>query len=408
MPVELCDAPNSELTMLPHCMLADQVLELAVQLAASWKLDLWPLALDRVQHALSYQYSSNSSSSSSMSAAAAQCERAEAAIRTQISSDSSATVWSLLLERPTELQQALLQLYAAAPGCDLPRLDLLLRLMLECCTASAATAATAAAAVDLPEATAAKVSVRTEKRLQMLAGLSRRLLKAAPPVLDFKHLTGGSDPLAPSTTAAAAAEAALCALRGCLTAATAAAVAKLAPRLGITASAAYASCAVRVLCGADAELPPESVALLRQQQQQQQQQQSLPLSSSNNSVSGSEGEAERRAASATVLQFLQPLLLRMATTELVAVARCAVAPAAVEARDAGLSVPNGGHLVPLRLALPYRCVSTVMMLVRIHKGTHRGNNLFSSFACIVFTYICILAQKLLVAAHAVVQAISLD
>jgi hypothetical protein len=331
-----------------------------VLLAASWKLDVWPLALDRLQHALSYQYSSSSSSSSSMSAAAAQCERAEAAIRTQTSSDSSATVWSLLLQRPAELLQALLQLYAAAPGCDLPRLDLLLRLMLECCTATAGTAGAAAGAADSSEATAAKGSVRTEKRLQMLTGLSRRLLKAAPPALDFKHLTGGSDPLAPPTTAAAAAEAALCALRGCLTPATAAAVAKLAPRLGITASAAYASCAVRVLCGADAELPPESVTLLRQQQQQQ----SLPLSSSSAvDGSGSEGEAERRAASATVLQFLQPLLLRMAAAELVAVARCAVAPAATEARAAALSVPDGGRLVPLRLALPYRCVSTVVLLV---------------------------------------------
>jgi hypothetical protein len=249
------------------CLL--QVLELGVLLAASWKLDVWPLALDRLQHALSYQYSSSSSSSSSMSAAAAQCERAEAAIRTQTSSDSSATVWSLLPQRPAELLQALLQLYAAAPGCDLPRLDLLLRLMLECCTATAATVAAVATAgaVDSSEATAAKGSVRTEKRLQMLTGLSRRLLKSAPPALDFKHLTGGSDPLSPPATAAAAAEAALCALRGCLTPATAAAVAKLAPRLGITASAAYASCAVRVLCGADAELPPESVALLQQQQQ---------------------------------------------------------------------------------------------------------------------------------------------
>jgi hypothetical protein len=326
-----------------------QVLELAMQLVASWKLDVWPLALDRLQHALSYQYNSSSSST-----AVAQCERAEAAVRTQTSSDSSATVWSLLLERPTELLQSLLQLYAAAPGCDLPRLDLLLRLMLECSTAaSAASTAAAAVAVDSADATAvaaaAKDAVRTEKRLQILAGLSRRLLKAAPPALDFKCLTGGSYPV---LVTAAAAEV-LCALRGCLTPATAAAVAKLAPRLGITASAAYASCAVRVLCGADAELPPESVALLRQQQQ------SSLSSSSSFTSSDSEGEAERRAASATVLQFLQPLLLRMGAAELVAVARCAVAPAAAEVRDTGLSVPDGGQLVPLRLAVPYRCVRAV-------------------------------------------------
>lgn len=238
-----------------------------------------------------------------------------------------------------------------ADGDDLHHLDLLLRLMSE---AAARSGPSGGAEAGGGIGGGSKNPI--ERRLNAHVGLMRRLLKAAPPGLDYKALIGEdplADPLADPAAEGAAAAAAAGAFAGSssapssnssagssgaaaaaaatrrtaagLAAARARAMAelrsvaglehapalsKLAARIpGMSVSAVYLAVAQRVLCGETGGLSPEATELLR-----------------GCLITDSDDEEEAEAASASVYHLLSPLLPKMAAADLVEVAVAVCAP----------------------------------------------------------------------------------
>lgn len=231
----------------------------------------------------------------------------------------------------------------AAEGQDLHHLDLLLRLMSE------AAARSGVSGGDPGSAAAGGGKNPVERRLNAHCGLVRRLLKAAPPGLDYKALVGddpladpladprdyassapGGTPPAPSSTGssssnssrrrtraglAAARARAMTELRSVAGLEHAPALSKLAARMpGMSGSAVYLAVAQRMLCGETGGLSPEALELLR-----------------GGNVGGGRGE-EAEAASASVYHLLSPLLQKMTAEDLVEVTAAVCAPHAAGAK----------------------------------------------------------------------------
>ncbi|CAM9252402.1 unnamed protein product [Scytosiphon promiscuus] len=186
----------------------------------------------------------------------------------------------------------------AADGQDLHHLDLLLSLMMEAAARPRVTGGPGGGGGG-----GGKSPV--ERRLGSHCGLVRRLLKAAPPGLDYKALIGEdplADPLADPADAAATA-------RGTPAAPSVAglehapALSKLAARMpGMSGSAVYLAVAQRVLCGETGGLSPEALEF-----------------------------EEAEAAAASVYHLLAPLLQKMTPEDLVGLTAAVCAPHAVGA-----------------------------------------------------------------------------
>ncbi|CAM9564261.1 unnamed protein product, partial [Sphacelaria rigidula] len=243
-----------------------------------------------------------------------------------------------------------------ADGTDLHHMDLLLRVMAEGATTAATAAVTARG--DREDVVITSPKSEAERRLSAHCGLVRRLLKAAPPGLDYKRLLGPdpladplADPAPPGSSVAASVAAAgsmagvgaskpskrsaagLAAARGRVMAELrsvmelehAPALSKLAKRVpGLTGSAVYLATAQRLLCGETGRLSQEALELLR-------------------GTSGATGgiddviqrEEEADVASASVYHLVAPLLPKMVMEDLVEAVTVACVPGA--AGGAGLA-----------------------------------------------------------------------
>lgn len=234
----------------------------------------------------------------------------------------------------------------AADGKDLHHLDLLLRLMSEAATKSGQEGGGGVAGSSSGGGGSGGSGIGknvVERRLHAHCGLVRRLLKAAPPGLDYKRLVGEDplmDPLAdlqgtrageagasrPSSGSgttkrnaaglAMARARAMSELRSTAELEHTPALSKLAARIpGLSGSAVYLAAAQRVLCGEIGGLSPEALALLRGRQR----------GGSNGGCDGPGGE-EAEAVSASVYHLLSPLLQKMAPEDLLEIAAAACAP----------------------------------------------------------------------------------
>lgn len=248
----------------------------------------------------------------------------------------------------------------AADGKDLHHLDLLLRLMSEAAARPGAAGESSAAAIG-GSVGGGSGKNPIERRLNAHCGLVRRLLKAAPPGLDYKALVGAdplADPLAdPEIVAAAAAAAggiqsapsstsstgssgvpatrteagraaararAMAELRSVTGLEHAPALSKLAARIpGVSGSTVYLAVAQRVLCGETGGLSPEALGLLRGD------------AGGGGGGGGYSGE-EAEAASASVFHLLSPLFQKMSAEDLIEAAVAVCAPcAAGSGKDLG-------------------------------------------------------------------------
>lgn len=239
-----------------------------------------------------------------------------------------------------------------ADGSDLHHMDLLLRTMTE--AAAAATKAQGTREGDHGDV-AGMVGAKSvaERRLSAHCGLVRRLLKAAPPGLDYKRLVGPDpldDPLVdPNSTGmgvtasvsvdsvtrptqhtspglVAARTRAMAELRSVMQLDHVAAVSKLAARIpGLTGSAVYLAAAQRVLCGETGELSPEALELLRGRDLDGG---SGDDGSAHARSSASEEAEEAEAVSASVYHLLAPLLRKMTAEDLVEAVAIACSPVA--------------------------------------------------------------------------------
>lgn len=241
-----------------------------------------------------------------------------------------------------------------ADGTDLHHMDLLLRVMTEGAAATAMGRGQGRGGAEDDGMMGGKSEA--ERRLNAHCGLVRRLLKAAPPGLDYKRLLGRdplADPLAdpdpnsssaaslapnsvtqPSKRSAAGLAAArarvMTELRSVMELEHAPALSKLAKRVpGLTGSAVYLATAQRVLCGETGRLSPEALDLLRG-----------TGAGGGYNVEGREEEAD--AASVSVYHLVSPLLPKMAAEDLVEAVTTACAPYATG--DAGVgSFPCRKH-----------------------------------------------------------------
>lgn len=245
-----------------------------------------------------------------------------------------------------------------ADGKDLHHLDLLLRLMSEASAkreqdgtggAGCSSGVTVGGGSSGGSGSSSTGKNVIERRLHAHCGLVRRLLKAAPPGLDYKRLVGEDplgDPLAdpqgakvgevgaaPSSNGATKRNAAglamararaMSELRSIAGLEHTPALSKLALRIpGLSGSAVYLAAAQRVLCGETGGLSPEALALLHGRQG----------GGGDGNRGGHDGE-EAEAASSSVYHLLSPLLQKMVPEDLVGIAEAACAPTA--AGDDGL------------------------------------------------------------------------
>lgn len=320
-------------------------------------VDVWSVAAAAATALLGAGYAKLRSKGISAATAAA---RVDAELKNNGSSDGAGgdaarrgdTLLGTLLGggRPGQsvLQLARGVFMGSADGRDLHHLDLLLRLMSE---ASARPGESSAAAMAIAAGGGSGGKTPIERRLNAHCGLVRRLLKAAPPGLDYKALVGEdplADPLAdPENVAAAAAAAgggipsapsstgstgastrtaagraaararAMAELRSVTGLEHAPVLSKLATRIpGISGSAVFLAVAQRVLCGETGGLSPEALGLLRGD-----------VGGGSGGGGGYNGE-EVEAASASVYHLLSPLFQKMTPEDLTDAAIAVCAPCA--------------------------------------------------------------------------------